>query len=202
MLFLKMNRLGHQPPTADEVEQFDLANMERVEFAKHAIVNIHDDRISNRNKVRILKRYNATNLVNYVKEKFTADPVVKNPHFAVMPDLLIRQWPNSRFVVVFRHPEQALVSAKKVAGKAATSNLYKKYYEQMLSRSEHCIFVSYDLLVQNPERIIKALSERLGISYSSAAAKLVVAKSDQAAESNVPTEIKDLYNQLMELAIR
>lgn len=194
-VFEKLKRFGNDPPTREEVRGFDPAAFDYDEFIHHAIVNIHDDRISNKDKGRILAAYSVLNMHDYLSDRFEGRPLVKNPHFAVMPDLLLKQWPASTFVAIFREPGAAVRSAEKVAGPFATVELYDKYYEQML-QIDGTVFVSYELLIADPQRVLAELQKALGLTGT--IDHSMIRKGDGVTDTTVATKF---YDRLMERAI-
>lgn len=112
-IFSKSNSWGDRPPKTKELRGFQIGEINNKDFRYFSIVNIHDDRISNISKMKLLSNYCPSNIQDYLSNEFKVPFLIKNPHFAVMHELFISHFPKAQFLVVFRNPETAVESAKK-----------------------------------------------------------------------------------------
>lgn len=162
--FHQMNGWGHLPPSPQQVENFSFTLNQRKEFIEFTICGVHDDRISNRNKAEVLKKYDYQRITNYLEDCFNEKCIIKNPHFSVLFPILLKQWPNSTMLVCFRHPAAAIQSAKQITPDLG-EDVYIRYYEQLLKLpGEKIIFFSYDELVTNPDRSVELLAKKYNAS--------------------------------------
>lgn len=204
-VFLQLDSWGHEPPTLKQVREYS-QTIDFKNFAHHSIVDIHDDRISNRNKVGALRKYSPENFDQYLQECFSAPMAIKNPHFALIYPLLLKQWPKSKFLVVFRNPDDTIASAKSVTP-TADYDLYFDYYSRiLLDEDVKAVYISYEKLVSNPAKSIKALVAefKLDDDNLSSAADLIdhnQSKSTNSEKGNWPQQIVDLYAEMNERAI-
>lgn len=161
------------------------------QFVDHCVRKMHDDRISNRNKARILKSYGPNNLDQYLSSFNTDNPFVKNPHFCLMADHLNKWWPSSTFVVIFKHPDQALESAKRVSPRA-DETLYNSYYSPFIGqKNAHLVY--YNDLVYQTEKIMPTLCQELSLEFNSNSKELI--KIDSAPIST--DSDNKIFNELM-----
>lgn len=161
------------------------------EFVDHCVRKMHDDRISNINKVRLLKSYGPNNLDQYLNSFDTDKPYVKNPHFCLMADHLKQWWPNSKFVVIFKHPAHAIESAKKVSPRV-DETLYNSYYSKLIGQKNvHLVF--YNELISHTEKIISALCQELSLEFNSDCLGLINKNSAIFSDGSDNT----VFNELM-----
>lgn len=190
----KLGSWGDKPPSASQIANFDLNSIDHAEFCEFTLVEVHDDRISNKDKSSVLKRFSAKHLDAYLKTQFQGIPVVKNPHFCLMPELLNKFWPSGTFLVVFRDPEATLLSAQKVTPRA-NEELYNTYYERMLAQP-NAVFFCYEDMLCNPALSVQTLNLAFGFRGDVEAAEALV------KGYGTPSATKSkLYRQMREIAI-
>jgi hypothetical protein len=156
----KLGSWGDNPPSEQSIATADFNAIDHKEFCEFSLVGVHDDRISNRDKSQVLQHFSANTLDEYLRTQFTGMPVIKNPHFCLMPELLNQYWPTGAFLVVFRDPESTLKSAEKVTPRA-NLELYNAYYERML-KVPNAIFFCYEDFLVNPTFSISTLKHAFG----------------------------------------
>ena len=199
MVFDKLNAWGDNPPNLQQVKVFNNDSISYKDFVYNSIVNIHDDRISNKEKSEVLKKYFSGNLAAYTQDKFRNNFAIKNPHFCVLFPLLDKLFPNGKYLVVFRNPSDTIKSALKVSPKASYE-LYQQYYTDVIHHP-NALFLDYDQLISTPEKSIETLSKKLNLSCDYKKLSSIIKRKDQTiATNNIPKEVESLYNQLKEKA--
>ena len=204
-VFRDLNSWGDNLPSKEAVEEYQ-NEIDFKNFARHSIVDIHDDRISNAAKVKVLRNYSPENFDQYFQESFEMPFAVKNPHFSVLYPLLQRQWSESTFLVVFRNPDDTIASAKKVTPNA-DHDLYFQYYVRLLLETNvNAIYFSYDALIANPETSVEALVKALDLDVQHAKKATELVNPKQSKKANSPKgewsqQINDIYEELSERAI-
>ena len=203
-VFRDLNGWGHQPPSQEDIRRYS-PELDDKEFAYHSIVEIHDDRISNINKLKALRKYGPSNFEAYLAEQFTGPFAIKNPHFSILFPLLQKRWAKSTFVVVFRNPKDTINSAKKVVP-TADFELFFEYYTRLLESDLKMIYFSYDELIKDPKESIVELAKVLNLETSNVdkVVKLVdVNRSShkKLSEGNWPQKVVTLYNEMNQRAI-
>lgn len=200
IVFDKLNAWGDNPPNLQKVKTFNNDCISYKEFVYNSIINIHDDRISNKEKSEVLKKYFSGNLAAYTQDKFRNNFAIKNPHFCVLFPLLDKIFPNGKYLVVFRNPSDTIKSALQVSPKASYE-LYQQYYTDIIHHP-NAVFLDYDQLISKPEKSIEALSKKLNLSFNSKELSSIINSKEQTIKTNnVPNELIDLYNQLKEKAL-
>lgn len=201
--FNKLTAWGHLPPSTEEVMKVDLTESEEKLFQEFSLCGVHDDRISNRNKIHVLKHYGIGNLNLYLLNEFGDRPLVKNPHFSVLWPWLIRKWPKSKFIVCFRNPTAAIASASKITPQL-TDKVYLRYYESILKMdSSSTVFISYDHLMQHPELTIHRLINILDlkVDHPDRILSLIKKSEYRFKEDEIENgKLKELYLQLLSKA--
>ena len=199
-MFHEMGAWGDQPPTLNQVEAIINKELSENSFVRDSIINIHDDRISNWNKMRVLSKYGPNHLDTYLSDCFSKPLAVKNPHFMLLSPWLDCYFPHAKYLVVFRNPVDTIRSAKQVTLKASFQ-LYLDYYERILNHP-NAVFFDFDRLIQNPEASISALADEIKYTGNIMdTVKLVRQKTDSTSIENVPIEVTDIYKQLQQKAI-
>lgn len=200
MVFDKLNAWGDNPPNLQQVKAFNNDSISYKDFVYNSIVNIHDDRISNKEKSEVLKKYFSGNLDQYLIDTFESKFAIKNPHFCVLYPLLDKLFPNGKYLVVFRNPSDTIKSALQVSPKA-NYELYQQYYTDIIHH-QNAIFLDYDQLISTPEKSIEALSKKLNLSCNSKELSSIINRKEQTIKTNnAPKELLDLYKQLKEKAL-
>lgn len=201
-VFKKLNAWGDNPPSSNSVEEFIGYKYAFHDFAYDSLVNIHDDRISNWNKVSVLKKYSPLNLDSYFKTCFRNKFAIKNPHFLLLTPLLDFQFPNAKFIVVFRNPLDTVESAKKVTANASV-NLYFEYYSRVVDKP-NTLFFNYDNLIANPQKSIVNLAIELQCEENyDEVYKLVrtIKNSPNLSLEGLPENVKNVYSKMLERAV-
>lgn len=199
-LFHLTNSYGDNPPEENLIDKIDPKTLRDDAFRKFTLLEIHDDRVSNRNKLDVLKKVSVHHMQEYLSHAFGEKPLIKNPHFSVLEPFFKKVFPGSKRVVVFRNPEGWKKSAQVVSEKS-DFDLYEKYYAYYLkSDQEGIIYFNYDNLLSNPEGSIQSLLNALGLEQVSGLVKLVRQKSF-ATGAQGHSLISDTYGQLLNKAI-
>jgi len=204
-VFEDLDSWGHKPPSIEQVESYK-PNSNPKTFAFNSIVKYHDDRISNRNKVKVLRQFSGLDLDQYMNTNFKNGVVVKNPHFAVLFPILSKKWPKSTFLVVFRNPDDTISSAKQITPTADYA-LYCKYYSGLLNDTEvNQIYLDYDQLTSSPKKSIGKLAKRLNLNDNdlNTAISLVEpnrSKHKGSAKGEWTTEVQSIYLSMQKRAI-
>lgn len=205
-LFQLLNSWGHQPPTDVDVETLSLKDIVYEDYVRFSMVDVHDERVPNREKKRILRRYYPGNLNQYLANEFTSRPFIKNPHFSVLWKWLITDWPASEFLIVFRNPESTVDSAKGITPEMSY-NLYNEYFGRILSDTGvKATYFSYNNLIQNPEMSISKLAHSMELStqHVSNAAGVInhnLVRHHKETSIKTPEETKEIYSRMMDRAI-
>ena len=168
-LFYKTNSWGDAPPSKDSVEGLKLSEADNNKMAAFSLMKIHDDRISNINKLKTQLQGSAVHPEIYFNSHFSDKSFLKNPHAAVLFPYFKKLFPQSKVIVVFRNPFDAVNSAKKVTP-FANYELYNSYYEEMRSEfsngNKNILFFSFDNLIQKAENSVQQLGRSLNLQTS------------------------------------
>lgn len=205
-IFDQLDSWGHKPPTEAQVRDFRYEGVTQREFMKFSLVDVHDDRISNWNKLRVTRKYHPRCLHTYLKDNFSGSVVIKNPHFSVLSEWLLTLWPNARFLVVFRNPDAAVSSARKIAD-LIDYDLYVDYNSRLLNKSANTTYFSYDHLMLDPKKSLAALADHLDLSQANTetALKIIDPKLNRFDRpmdtSGWSAELSDIYATLKKRAI-
>lgn len=155
-LFHKLNAWGDRPPLPEDVAGLSEEKLSNAEFRKYALMEIHDDRVRNLNKLKVLRKASVNHIRAYVSHVYGAKPLIKNPHFSLLEPFFIRLFPDSKRVVVFRHPADWKRSATALTEKA-DAKLYDAYYSYYLQETKNIIFFDLDRLTEAPAHSITEL---------------------------------------------
>ncbi len=162
-LFHLTNSYGDNPPAQDAIDKIELKNIRNDDFRKFTLLEIHDDRVKNLNKMKVLRKASVHHMQAYLSNCFGDLPLIKNPHFSVLEPFFKKVFPDSKRLVVFRNPTDWKRSAQVVSDKSNEA-LYDRYYKHYLdSKDTGIIFFNYDQLMKNPAESIKKLLEALEI---------------------------------------
>lgn len=205
MAFSKLNSWGDQPPAPDKVAGLNFDNSDREQFAEYTLCGIHDDRISNKNKIDVLKNFDVLSLNSYLEKKFTYPYAIKNPHFAVLTSFLLKKWPEARFLVCFREPGSAIESAKSISP-LMDEKVYLRYYSELVDLpSDKVLFFSHAKLMESPENSLQALVTALNLKGTkiNKAAALIDPSLHRHKTKDEPKDkaVKDLYELMLSKAI-
>lgn len=198
-LFYKTNSWGDAPPSKKTVEEIKLTDDN--EMIYFSMVNIHDDRISNVNKIKTQLQGSASRPKNYFDVNFTGRSFVKNPHISVLFPYFKKLFPQSQVLVIFRNPFDAVNSAKSVSP-LVNYELYNSYYEELCSEfkagNKNIFFFSYDNLILDPESSVQRLSERLKSAVQQFPSYLNKKEITGLSKWNeVPDATKNLYDFML-----
>lgn len=199
-LFHLTNSYGDNPPAESVMGKIDPEQLSDDGFRKYTLLEIHDDRVSNINKLRVLRKASVHHMKEYLSNAFAEKPLIKNPHFSVQEPFFSKLFPDSKRVVVFRNPEDWKKSAQ-VVSKKSDYDLYDKYYAHYLKPNQkEIVFFNYDNLLDRPMESIQVLLETVGAENVNGLVKLVRQKSFATAtqgHSNFPAS----YEQLVKRAV-
>lgn len=202
-LFKLTNSAGDNPPDEKIVEKINVELLSDDELRKHSLLVTHDDRVSNINKLRSLRKVSVQAIQNYLSNAFGEKPIIKNPHFSVLEPFFKKIFPDSKRVVVFRNPADWLRSVQVVTTKA-DYQLYDLYYRHYLeSKDAEIIFFDYDKLLADPKKSIADLLHALQMNIGSidSLAKLVVIKEGKNNKEIYSQLTPVSYSQLTERAV-
>lgn len=197
-LFYKTESWGDSPPDKLRVESLELSEEADNEMVWFSLTKIHDDRISNVNKLKTQLQGSASNPENYFNSNFSEKSFVKNPHIAVLFPYFKKLFPKSKVIVVFRNPFDAVNSAKNVTP-FANYELYNSYYEELCSEykteNKNIIFFSYDNLIQNTENSIQQLQKTLNTQTSNIQTSIRTKEITGLSKLNeLPETTREIYN--------
>ncbi len=199
-LFHLTNSYGDNPPTEAAVEKIELATIRNDAFRKYTLLEIHDDRVKNLNKMKVLRKASVHHMQAYLSNCFGDFPLIKNPHFSVLEPFFKKVFPDSKRLVVFRNPTDWKRSAQVVSDKS-NEELYDRYYKPYLdSKETGIIFFNYDQLMNSPAESIEKLLDALEIKNANAEelCKLVRKKEKIASSEALQTAS---YSELLKRAI-
>lgn len=199
-LFHLTNSYGDNPPDETAVEKIEVKNLRDDAFRKFTLLQIHDDRVKNVNKMRVLQKASVHYMNAYLSHCFGERPMIKNPHFSVLEPFFKKVFPDSKRLVVFRNPTDWKHSAQVVSDKSNEA-LYDHYYKYYLdSQDAGIIFFNYDQLSNDPKGSIEKLLNALEIKNADAETlSNLVRKKDKAPSKEVI--LTTSYSELLKRAI-
>jgi hypothetical protein len=205
MAFDKLNSWGHVPPAPEKVQQLQFDEKDRERFAEFTLCGVHDDRISNANKMDALKSFDVLSLDSYLKERFKYPYAVKNPHFAVLSPFLIKKWPKAKFLVCFREPSAAIASAATITP-FLDEKVYVKYYSELIKLPiEKVLFFSHSRLFESPASSIKSLVDTLDLNAEKIPEAVALLNPAlhryKTNEGPKDKKVKELYELMLSKAI-
>jgi hypothetical protein len=201
-LFHKTQSWGDIPPTYDVIEKMELLKNDRHKLAKFSIIRLHDDRISNVQKLKILAAYNVCEPGAYLETNFPEKSFIKNPHFAVLFLYFKKMFPQSPFVFVFREPAAAVNSAKKVSP-VADYDLYNAYYREACKEHKtgnlNIVFLSYENLVNDTKHSLQQITMHFKIKNADVEklAENIHSNSVIGLKNDVPENVNSLYHYML-----
>ncbi|MFN3341359.1 MAG: hypothetical protein ACK40M_01605 [Flavobacteriales bacterium] len=202
-IFHKTDSWGHIPVTAQKMQSINFETISLKELCFDSFCHIHDERISNLNKIKTWRSFGQADMADYVNRNFSNPCVIKNPHFCLFPEVLLQIWPKCRFLVVFRKPSDSLISAEKIIP-GVSVELWLTYYERMLEYKGDVSFFNYDQLLIDPYSGLKALCENYSLKSDKIEEALagVKIKSDVVDQNeNFGSRVNSVYNRLKSLSI-
>ncbi|MEO5645648.1 MAG: sulfotransferase [Bacteroidia bacterium] len=199
-LFHLTNSYGDNPPDEASVEKIEVKDLRNDAFRKFTLLEIHDDRVKNVNKMRVLRKVSVHCIKAYLSNCFGEYPLIKNPHFSVLEPFFKKVFPDSKRLVVFRNPTDWKHSAQVVSDKSNEA-LYDRYYKHYLdSKEEGIIFFNYDQLLKDPLNSIEKLLNALEIKNAAAAIlSKLVRKKERPPSKEVLLTVS--YSELLKRAI-
>jgi hypothetical protein len=206
-LLYKTNSWGDTPPGKLSVESLELGEEDDNAMVAFLLMKIHDDRISNMNKLKAQLQGSASHPENYFNFNFAGRSFVKNPHIAVLFSYFKKLFPQSQVLVVFRNPFDAVNSAKKVSP-FVNYKLYNSYYKELISEfrngNKNILFFSYDNLIQNSENSLANLETNLNRKPGNPIPIAIGLSYLQKKEisgllrlNEVPTETRNIYEFML-----
>lgn len=197
-IFHLTDSAGDNPPSKESVDKILSSELSDADFRRHAIMMLRESRVPNKDKVDVLRRASVNHVQAYISNAFGQKPLIKNPHFSVLPSFVEKYFPESKQVVVFRNPDEWLRSAKAVSANVNT-DLYERYYTGYLNGSgERLIFFNYDQLLVNPKSSIEKLLETLNLQRAdvNTLSKMVRIKKQESFSG-----VNATYSHLLKRAI-
>lgn len=201
-LFKLTNSYGDRPPEAIIVDKIAPETLSDDDFQKFTLLEIHDDRVKNVNKLRVLRKASVHYPNAYLSNCFGSYPIIKNPHFSVLEPYFNKFFRGSKRLVVFRNPTDWKRSAQVVSAKSDEA-LYDFYYKYYLTLNDpDIIFFNYDQLLNDPAGSIKKLLEVLNVKDGNIdlLSKLVQSRdrcntqADEVKTSSYPELLKRAIN--------
>lgn len=199
-LFEITNSYGDNPPAEEIVDKIELKKLRDDDFRKFTLLKIHDDRVKNLNKMRVLRKASIHHMQAYLSHCFGERPLIKNPHFSVLEPFFEKVFPGSMRVVVFRNPSDWKRSAQVVSDKSNEA-LYDKYYKHYLdSKDEKTVFFNFDQLLNAPTASIEKLLAALQVKNANAEelSRLVRKKDKPISDEALQTQS---YSELLKRAV-
>jgi hypothetical protein len=205
MAFSKLNSWGHIPPDAETAARLDFDQKDREQFAEYTLCGVHDDRISNKNKIDALRNFDVLSLNTYLEKRFKYPYAIKNPHFSIFSTFLLRKWPEAKFLVCFREPSSAIASAAAITD-LLDEKVYLRYYSELVKLpAEKIIFFSHAKLMESPENSIRSLAEVLNLDKNKISEAVSVIKPNlhRHKENKAPKDekVKEIYEWMLSKAI-
>jgi hypothetical protein len=199
-LFHLLNSFGDNPPDKTAVEKIQLKTLRDDDFRKFSLLEIHDDRLKNIHKMRVLRKASIHHIQAYLSHCFGEHPMIKNPHFSVLESFFENIFPGSKRLVVFRNPSDWKHSAQVISDKSNEA-LYDRYYSYYLdSKDAGIIFFNYDGLLNDPAGSIEKLLQALEIKNSGVETlSQLVRKREKTPSGEVV--ITTSYSELLKRAI-
>lgn len=204
-LFYKTGSWGDMPPDTSVVEKLKLSEADDNKMVWFSLTQIHDDRISNYNKLKVQLQGSALHPQKYFNANFSERSFVKNPHIAVLFPYFKDLFPDSKVLVVFRNPYDAVNSAKRVSP-MVNYGVYESYYNDLCSEykngNRNILFFSYDDLILKPDTSINKLSEVLNLKGKEVRTHVAKKEIQGIARLNeVPDDTKNLYQFMLNHSI-
>jgi hypothetical protein len=199
-LFHLTNSYGDNPPAKEALEKIELQKLRNDAFRKFTLLDIHDDRVKNLNKLRVLRKVSIHHIQAYLSNCFGERPIIKNPHFSVLEPFFQNIFPGSKRLVIFRNPSDWKRSAQVVSDKSSET-LYDQYYNYYLhSKDEGIIFFNFDQLLKDPETSVEKLFKALDIKNADAyELSRIVRKRDKPVSDEAL--LTTSYSELLKRAI-
>lgn len=163
MLYRNLDKSGDNPPNINDVENFRLTKINIGEFINCSEYLYKEQRIL------FLWRIFAYCLLILMKERAFLSGnlnIVKIPMLTPFYAQLKKWLPNSKFIIVVRNPKSTIKSAKKLSENISIDT-YNIYYQHLSSLMENptSIVISYDNMLQNISKTIKALEKVFNSKY-------------------------------------
>ena len=202
-----LKRNGQNPPTKDEVAKLYWDDFSIKEFIYYSLVNLNDDRVSTINKIKCYIQLIKYGLDGYMNSK-GFQPIIKSPMLSFFYSLMQHKWPESKYIIIFRHPHATLKSSESLT-RNASSELYCSYHRFLLDACEtlpNVIYLSYDHMIRNPDQTYRLIGNIEGIPFETVR-KLNKDLIKKELIRNIPSKnglnnsALDIYNLLCDRAI-
>ena len=205
MAFSKLNSWGHIPPTPEKATELNFDKKDREEFVEYTLCGVHDDRISNKNKMDALKHFDVLSLNSYLEKKFKYPYAIKNPHFSIFSSFLLKKWPEAKFLVCFREPSDAIASAASITS-FLDEKIYLRYYSDLIHLpADKVLFFSHAQLMASPENSLKVLAKTLNLNENKIPEALSLLNPSlhrhKSKEEPKDKRVKELYELMLSKAI-
>ncbi|MDQ3110044.1 MAG: sulfotransferase [Bacteroidota bacterium] len=199
-LFHLTNSYGDNPPEKKALEKIELTKLRNDNFRKFTLLEIHDDRVKNIDKMRVLRKVSLHHMHAYLANCFGERPLIKNPHFSVLEPFFRNVFHDSKRLVVFRNPSDWKHSAQAVSPESNEA-LYDQYYSYYLhSDDAGIIFFNYDQLLKDPEGSVAKLLHALEIKNADAKSLAGLVRKKEKAPSD-EVLLTSSYSELLKRAI-
>lgn len=203
----KLNASGDNPPPIERLHEVNFDTVNQATLFKFSILKIKEDRITTKNKYKAFTSLRKLGLNGYLKYEFQPLGAVKIPLLSFFSNTIRKVWPNSVFLIIFRHPVSTINSSK-VLSDSSNYDLYKLYYSPLLEKkgNPNFVFFSYDNLLKDPIASLDSLNKLLQLNVVDEEIVNISKKIDPKLVRNIPGEIGDqktliLYQELLSLAI-
>lgn len=209
--FHLLKSAGDNPPLIEDVERLEWKDVDIERMIHYSFNVIKDDRISFNDKLSAYESLCRRGLNNYIIEKIAVEnPCVKIPMMSFLTPLILKNWPASKFLIVFRNPDSVIKSSQ-VLSKKSDFGLYLKYYCHLIAFSEsheNVFFISYDKLLENPEYSVQQLAKALDLNGNKI--QIATSKIDHSLFRNKPNDsqdrvwpekVSDIYETMLRKAI-
>lgn len=192
LILNNINKSGENPPKTKDVNKtfFDTIDINRLILFSYFYVG--EDRISFQNKLSAYFDLKLSGITGYLHKNFRKRFAIKIPLLTFFHRDLLKFWPNSRFIVVFRNPDSVIKSSKILTDKANV-DLYSDFYQHLLEmevNTDKIIYVSYDHFLKDPTDTVEKLALFTGIEADTLK-KSYKTNFDESLIRNRPTNLSD-----------
>ncbi len=204
-----LNKSGANPPKENEESDVSFKDVDYVKLVYFSLFKINDDRVTLMNKYRAFRKLSKYGIHKYVEIFFKNNATIKIPMLSFFYKQLINEFPNSKFLIVYRNPDSVIKSAKILIddSKYELYNTYQEYFLK-ISKNNNVYFFSYDNLLQSPSESIGKLAKYLNLSLDDDSISMANGLIDKKLIRNKPNDqyigiekINTTYKHFNELAI-
>lgn len=206
----EINRSGDNPPKlGEEIKNISFNDVEYPKLIYLSLFKIKDDRVKLFNKYRAFRKLSKYGIHYYVERCFTGKVAIKIPLLSFFYEQLEKNFPNSKYLIVYRNPDSVLNSSK-----ALTSfndyQLYNEYHKHFLNLrgKSNVFYFSYDELLKNPTNSIEKTTLALGLKINNENIKKAISIIDSRLLRNKAQneyinieETKTIYEKLNSYSI-